>query len=400
VANDAVEAAELVRDASEVERLRAQLRLSERQLEVSFDHAPIGMSLVDHEDRMVRVNAAMCRLLGRTEGELLTCSWKEMTHPDDLRIGAQEIQELFAGQRDSFAVEKRYLRGDGRVVWVQVNVALIRDDDGTPLFRLTQHVDLDDAKERERQLERVAEAERASAEELRRLDEIKNAFLDAVSHELRTPVTVVCGMAETLQRLRGALQPTERARLEDSLTEQSRRLARLLDDLLDVGRLHQGKGMLAAEHVDVVPLVREVIDASSGRSRTCLDAPPSLEVRTDPKRLTVIVDNLLNNADKYAPSSPVTVRLSARAPGGLCLEVIDHGPGIDADERERVFEPFYRGVLDHPQPGTGIGLSLVARFAALHGGDAWIEDTDWGTHVVVTLPKLPDEPAAAITAGR
>lgn len=338
--HDAVDAAQLGRDATEVEVLRAQLRLCEQQLAVSFDHAPIGMSLVDHEDRMVRVNAALCRLLGRTEQELLTRSWKDMTHPDDLTVGAEEIRELFAGQRDSFAVEKRYLRGDGQVVWAQVNVALIRDDDGTPLFRLTQHVDIDARKERECQLERVAAAERASAEELRRLDAIKTAFLDAVSHELRTPVTVVCGMAETLQRLRGDLEPADKARLEDSLTEQSRRLARLLDDLLDVERLRRGDGLLTVALIDVVALVREVIETYAERAGIALDAPVSLEVRTDPTRFKLIVDNLLSNAAKYAPSSPVTVRLSARPEGGVRLEVIDGGPGIRRDQRERVFEPF------------------------------------------------------------
>jgi signal transduction histidine kinase len=114
-------------------------------------------------------------------------------------------------------VEKRYLRADGAVVWAQVNAALLRDETGAPIHRVTQQVDITARKERERNLERAAAAEREVAAQLRRLDEITSAFLDAVSHELRTPLTVILGMAETLQQRRDRLQPPERDQLEDLL---------------------------------------------------------------------------------------------------------------------------------------------------------------------------------------
>lgn len=373
----------------ELERLRAELRRREQELAIIVDNAPIGMSIVDAGDHMTRVNDALCRFLGRTEAELLERTWKELTHPDDLAIGATEIAELFAGERSSLSVEKRYLRGDGEAVWAQVNVALLRDEAGTPLYRVTQHVDITDRKERELRLERIAAAERAVAEELRRLHDLKSAVLDAVSHELRTPLTVIRGMAETLQTLHGHLEPPVRLELEDALVGQTRRLSDLLDDLLELERLGRGGSSLEIEVVDVTEVVRGTIANSAVAARTQLEAPTPLLVRTDERRIRLILDNLLNNAEKYAPLAPVTVRLTTLAEGGLRLDVIDQGPGIAPAEREAVFEPFHRATADHPRPGTGIGLSLVARFAALHGGGAWVEDSPIGTHLVVTLPEPP-----------
>lgn len=105
-ARDAADGAAVDRSLqAEVERLRAELRLREQQLAITTDQAPIGLSVVDSADRMIRVNDALCRFLGYREEELLIRSWKELTHPDDLTIGAREIAELFAGQRSTFSVE-------------------------------------------------------------------------------------------------------------------------------------------------------------------------------------------------------------------------------------------------------------------------------------------------------
>lgn len=371
----------------ELERLRAQLDLREQELTVTIDHSPIGLSVVDNDDRMVRVNEALCRFLGYDEAALLEHSWKELTHPADLMVGAEEIAALFAGERSSFSVEKRYLRSDGEVVWALVNVSLLRDASGEPLYRVTQHVDITAQKEREGQLERFATAERSVARELRHLHTLKSTFLDAVSHELRTPLTVIRGMAETLRHRRGSLAPSDRARIEDALLIQTQRLSDLLDDLLELERLERDGDPLSHRPVDAVAVARRAIAASTIAPRTELIAPGELTVRSDPHRLELIIANLLSNAAKYAQGSSVTVRLSNEGYEGMRLEVVDRGPGIPRTERAAVFEPFHRAVPDHPSPGTGIGLSLVARFARLHGGDAWVEDAEVGAHLVVTLPS-------------
>lgn len=373
---------------AEVDRLRAELHLREQELAITTDQSPIGLSVVDDADRMIRVNDALCRFLGYREEELLIRNWKELTHPDDLSVGAREIAELFAGRRSTFSVEKRYLTADGQTVWAQVNVALLRDETGAPMHRVTQHVDITARKERELHLEQNSAAEHQVAAELRRLDRIKSALLEAVSHELRTPLTVILGMAETLQQFRDRLQPPERDKLEDALVDHTIRLNALLEDLLELERLGRGGNTVAVELVDAAELVASVLLSSAVANRARLEAPATLLVHTEGRRLRLIVDNLLCNVAKYAPLGPVSVRLTALPDGGLRLDVVDQGPGIPREAHRAVFEPFHRAAPHHPKPGTGIGLSLVARFAMLHGGEAWVEDTEVGAHIVVTLPDL------------
>ena len=382
----------------EVEDLRRRLQLCEQQLAISIDHAPIGMSIVDNDNRMVRVNGALCRFLGYTEQELMDRDWHELTHPDDVTIGASEIAELFAGERAAFAVEKRYLRADGRPVWAQVNVSLLRGPDGAPLFRLTQHVDIDARKQQEQHLRELADAQQAVAAELRRVAELKSVFLDAISHELRTPLTVIRGAAETLQARRPDLEPSVRRRLEDGLVDHANRLAELIVELTELRRFNDHTVAFTPEAIDVADVLRRVVDTSPVGVRTELTVAPGLLVYSDPRYLELIARNLLSNIDKYAPAGPVAVRATPLSGGGLRLDAIDQGPGIPAEDRQAVFEPFYRAAPDHPHPGTGIGLSLVARTAALHHGTAWLNDTDRGTHVTVALPNLP-RPVATVPPG-
>ncbi len=244
----------------------------------------------------------------------------------------------------------------------------------------------------------VAQIQRQAAADLRDLDRAKNSFLSAVSHELRTPLTVVQGLAETLDRLGPDLTDTHRGELHGALRGQAERLAGLLDDLLDVDRMNRGSLQLATREHDVVSLVRRVLAEHSEHNRVTFDAPTRLPLRADGIQLQRIMVNLLDNARKYAPDGPIEVTMQVTDDGGMLLEVRDHGPGIPADEQARIFEPFHRIDDTHPQPGTGIGLALVAEFARLHGGRAWTEPpTDGpGTRILISLPAA--EPEADTTA--
>jgi PAS domain S-box-containing protein len=278
--------------------------------------------------------------------------------------------------------------------WIEANV--YPSNDGlTIYFR-----DVTDRIERERMLQQIADREQQAAEQLRHLNQVKDSFLTAVSHELRTPLTVVQGMATTLQRLRSSDDLGRREQIEDALAENADRLGSLLTDLLDVDRL--SRGVLTAEPVrfDVAELAAVTIARSDGASHTILEAPTSLHVLADPIRCERILVNLLDNAGKYAPDGTVTVRLAGLPDGGLRLEVRDQGPGIPESELTAVFEPFHRVQHDHPQPGTGVGLALVAEFAGIHGGRAWAEPTAGdGAHIVVELPGEGSDELGAAPSG-
>jgi PAS domain S-box-containing protein len=252
---------------------------------------------------------------------------------------------------------------------------------------VSEHVD------RQRDLERVVDEEQRTAERLRELDDVKNTFLSAVSHELRTPLMIVRGLAEQLREMRGQLDEAERHEIEDEIHEQAAHLERLLTDLLDVDRLSRGALGSRQMPVDLVQIVTAVVAEHDVAGRVDLDVPERLPAEADPGQVERIVVNLVENAAKYAPDGSIQVRLSPLPDGGGRLEVIDDGPGIPDHARERVFEPLYRVDEDHPRPGTGIGLSLVAAFADLHGGVARALPRHGGAHIQVDLPGAVSEDA-------
>ena len=233
--------------------------------------------------------------------------------------------------------------------------------------------------------ERLAVAldrERAAAEHLRTLDELKSGFLQAVSHDLRTPLASVLGIALTLQRGRGQLAPADADDLLGRLTANARKLDRILSSLLDLDRLDRGIVELRREPVDLARLVAGVVKEARDE---LLDAHPvSLElipvqVIADAAKLERMVENLLANAARHTnPGTPIWVRVEHRDRGALlCVE--DAGPGIPVEQRESIFRPFQRGPGGATYaPGSGVGLALVAQFASLHQGSAWVEDRPGG----------------------
>jgi two-component system, LuxR family, sensor kinase FixL len=237
----------------------------------------------------------------------------------------------------------------------------------------------DERRVAEQAVYRALRHEQEAAAKLREAAGIKNAFIRAISHELRTPLTVVQGLAETLEARAGGFSTRQIQQLAARLARNAERLDGLLGDLLDVDRLTRGTVTAERQVVDVAALARQVVErCGTGDRPVVLEVPDHLPAEVDPAQVERILENLLHNAFKYSPAgTPVTVRatLDLEA-GGLRLDVEDQGTGVPDELRESVFEPFFRVDDSSPAPGTGVGLSLVAEFARLHGGRAWIEDLD------------------------
>jgi PAS domain S-box-containing protein len=243
--------------------------------------------------------------------------------------------------------------------------------------------------------------EQAASERLRALDEMKDAFLQGVSHDLRTPLTSVLGIALTLHHSHQLLSAGEVGDLLGRLRGNARKLDRLLTNLLDLERLAQGTLNPDRQRVDLGELVSRIVkDAGSellGEHPVSLEASPVL-VAVDAPKVERIVENLLANAARHTRAgTAVWVRVEACA-GGALIVVEDAGPGVPAEIRQAIFQPFQQGpsITAHA-PGSGIGLALVAYFASMHGGRAWVQDRpQGGASFQVFLPDVP-EPDAATT---
>ncbi|MEA2550238.1 MAG: two-component system, OmpR family, sensor histidine kinase KdpD, partial [Actinomycetota bacterium] len=230
--------------------------------------------------------------------------------------------------------------------------------------------------------------ERLAAEDLRHLNAVKDTLLHAVSHDLKGPLAAIIGAMQTLRReAQLALTPEESENLYTMIEQSGQKMDRLVDDLLNMDRLDRGQLQPDREPTDIGTLARRV-----ARESTSLTGHP-VRVEDDPVLVAVdtgkverIVENLLVNAAKHTPpATPVRVRVTART-DGVELAVEDEGPGIPDTLKAEIFDAFRRGP-DAGGEGVGIGLSLVKRFAELHGGSAHVEDrVGGGARFVVWLP--------------
>jgi signal transduction histidine kinase/integral membrane sensor domain MASE1 len=282
---------------------------------------------------------------------------------------------------------------DGTEKWVHAYVEVIKNADGTLAGLRGTCQDITERKASEDVLRSALERERQAAEDLRKLDQAKNAFLSAVSHELRTPLTAIIGFTELL----GEPAVREDQEMVTGLVERlgfsSNRLSDLLSDLLDIDRLHRGILEPHRRRAVLRDLVeRALVSVNLGKHPLSVEIDDA-EVLVDAAQVERIVENLVSNAVKYTPAgTEITVVAHARSDDGLTLTVQDRGPGVPADLRETVFEPFVRGDTGTFTPGTGIGLALVDSFAKLHGGRAWIDESDGGgARFHVELPGPADE---------
>ncbi len=166
------------RRAREAERAEAEARLGEanRRFAQAVEHAPIGMALLDLEGRWTEVNRALCALLGYSQERLLQLSFQDITHPDDLDADLALVDDLLAGRRTSYEIEKRYVRQDGSQAWVLLTKSLLRDGQGAPLHFITQVLDVSERKEAEAQLRARADVDPLTgALTRRRFDEVLRA---------------------------------------------------------------------------------------------------------------------------------------------------------------------------------------------------------------------------------
>ena len=235
------------------------------------------------------------------------------------------------------------------------------------------------ALERERLTAEVVET---SA--LRRSDEIKTAVLRSVSHDLRSPLTAIVAAGEALGS--PSLEAEDRLELVDTIAHESRRLARLVDQLLDLARLQAGTAEPREDWCSLEEVIRAAVEDTGAPERVRLSIAPDMPLlHADAGQLRRAFANLIENALRYGDHEPVSVR--ARVSGGrILMRVVDQGAGIPLAEQERIFAPFYRGPGAAGQ-GSGLGLAIVRGLLEANGGHVRVESLPGqGTSFVVELP--------------
>jgi protein-histidine pros-kinase len=363
-----------------VHQLSQVARRSQQRFRSIFEHGTFGMVLAVTEGRVLEVNPAFERLLGRTASELLGHRFREYVHPDDLSRFVAAVREFQAGAAGHMQVECRMVNSDGSNRDVTINISGIRD----AASRLAGYVmTVEELTERRR-------AERAEAE-----NQAKSRFLALMSHELRTPLNAVLGFSQLLERRDFGPLNDRQVRYVSNIKAAGQNLLTLVNDLLDFSKVSADRMDFHAELVNVEELVEEAIASmrpSADDKKLTLEqsVEPGLETFADRFRLRQVLLNLLSNGIKFTDSGTVSVR--AEAMGDTTrIAVSDTGIGIPAAQLPRLFSEFSQldsGVA-RTQQGTGLGLALSKRLVMGMGGTVSVSSTEGeGSIFTVLIPRV------------
>ena len=355
----AVAVALLVLGAVLSERARAERRAASalESLNEAQALAHVGSWIWDIPSNLVRWSHELYRIYGVEPGTHVTYeSYLEHIHPQDRPLVRERVERAYA-DRQPFSFEHRLVRADGSHRWTLSRGQVVSDPRGNPIRMVGTAQDITERK---------------------RIDELRDSILSTVSHELRTPLTTILGFSMTLYERGDELDEEIRGEMAGHLTAQARKLDRLLSDLLDLDRLRLGHMLPRFQQTNVTQLVGHVAAGFESDNPITVSGEAVISDVDGPK-VERIVENLISNAVRHTPPGTAIDVSVGRADGGVLITVDDRGTGVAEEDREAIFDPFTRGASAVAErPGTGIGLSLVAQFAELHGGRAWVEENPGG----------------------
>lgn len=311
---------------------------------------------------------------------------------EDVAAGKPDAELRAAAELGRFEDEGWRVRRDGSRFWANVIITALRTPDGRlrGFAKVTRDfTERRAAEETARRLVAETAARHAAQEAVAARDE----FLAVAGHELRTPLTALLFHADTLARVGAALPPEASARLA-KVARSARRIARLVDELLDVTRLSAGRLRLEREPMDLAELAREIVvrnsePAALAGSLLRLEADRPVRGSWDPGRVEQIADALIANALKYGRGRPIEVLVDSD--GGVArLAVRDHGIGIAPEDQARIFERFERAASARHYGGLGLGLWIVRQVVEAHGGRIAVASAPGeGSTFTVELPQVP-----------
>lgn len=388
----------IVRDVTERKRAQEELRASNELFASAFEHAAVGIALLNLESRWIRVNHALCRMTGYSEQELLSKTCLEITHPEDLEAELAHVKQMLAGDIQTYQMEKRYLHKSGSLVWVLLSVSLLRDRQGVPLHFISQIQDITRRKELECQL--------LQAQKMEAIGRLSGG----VAHDFNNILTII-QMQLALLKSSDPITPEQSDSVMD-IEAATARAANLTRQLLAFSR----RQTLRTSDLDLNQIVADIgrmlqrIVGEDVHIQLRRSAQP-LMIHADSGMIEQVLLNLVVNARDAMPSGgtllvetraadlgPEEVRSSPRAQAGphIHLRIRDNGEGIAPETLPHIFEPFF--TTKEVGRGTGLGLSTVHGIVQQHEG--WIEVSSrigQGTTFDIYLPRAGGESVSPVS---
>ena len=387
---------EISNDISDRKRSESALAESAQRFRDTFEQAAVGMAQASVDGKLLLVNQKLCEIVGYSRQELMAKKFQDITLGEDLGNELELLGQLLARKIDNYCIEKRYVCKDGELVWVNLTVSLLQEQNGTQLLMGVVE-DIRERKQAEESLRLRAEELRWTANSLaqttsvlRKRNQELDQFAYVVSHDLKAPLRAIANLSSWIEE-----------DLSDSMTEDTlhqmnllrgrvHRMESLIEGLLQYSRV--GRIQLASETVKVGKLLAEIIDSL---------APPSgFEVKVEPGMPTFVTErlplqqvfsNLISNAIKHNRNESGYVNISFKELETFYeFAVADDGPGIAPQYHDKVFVIFQTLEARDKVENTGIGLSLVKKIVESQGGTISLESAEGeGAIFRFTWPQQP-----------
>ncbi len=352
------------------QKAKAQLKQSETLLASVFKASPIGLGFFNMSGQPVLLNDEMRRFL--PNGTMP--SWdKESSdrwiayNADGSRVARSEYPGARALKGNPILpfLEMQYKQDDGSRVWARVSAIPFSNENGDILGFISVITDINELK-------KTAEELKESEQQLKQMLKQKDEFISIASHELKTPVTSIKAYAQLVQANLERSGDIKNGDLLSRLNGQINRLVNLINQLLDLTRVQEGKLELQLEEVNIREMLLEQVEEISPTTLSTLVLQAGLlpSIKIDRERIGQVVTNLLSNAIKYSsPGTPIIVRAEALEKG-IRISVQDQGEGISEKDQQKVFERFFRATDGHTHlaPGMGLGLYISEQIIRRHGG--------------------------------
>ena len=375
----------VIRDITERKQAEANLRESEERFRRVFEEGPLGLALVARDYRFVKVNSALCQIVGYPEEELVQKTFADITHPDDVRADVELAERLFKREIPFYRMQKRYVKKTGEIIWINLTASIIPGPDGEPLHGIAM-------------VEDVTEVKRTQEEAiLRQKLESVGTLATGIAHDFNNLLGAVLAQAELAQEeLAAGSNPDEELKAIRGLATRGSEIVR--EVMIYAGKESESLGL-----VDVSKIVEEMLEllriSVSKHARIEIDLGQRLPlVRASAAQISQLVMNLTTNASEAIGDRDGVIRMTTRR--GMAehnsleierlsqgeyvqLEVSDTGCGMSPEKQARVFDPFY----STKSGGRGLGLAVVHGIVkGLGGAINLASEAGSGTTFKILLP--------------
>ena len=393
-----------LRVVQEIKEAWKRERETERNLRNFLNALPVGVLVIDPDHKISYVNDEAVKIYGLEQQKRQNIIGK--IFPEELEKVASH-KRCQAGKEDRYPTQKmpilRALQGeenpsvedleirrpDGTVIPLEVSATPIRNEQSEITYAIAALQDITERKQAEEERILRAEAEQA--------DHAKTIFLANTSHELKTPLTAIISLSETLQEAGEEFTPEEQRSFAQRITNNGKFLLNMINDLLDISKIVEGRMELHSEDFEILPVVQEVAENiksyDKNNNTLSVNCPENIgSMYADVIRIRQCLNNLLSNASKFTQQGTITFdinRYTEDSKDWISFQVRDTGIGMTQKQIAKIFIPFTQGDISTTRRfgGTGLGLSITKELCEMMGGNINVEsEPDQGSTFILILP--------------